>query len=205
MRPRPVLLTIALLLLPAAPAGAADTTVTSGDFFQRPYRVKVDPGDTVTWRITGSGHTVTSRRGAPAAFDSGTKGDGETFPFTFSVAGRYAYVCEIHPGLMDGVVQVGPDTVDPVISRVRARRGKKSVRVSFRLSEEARARATFRRAGKRVRTIRTKVLRQGGRSVVFRPKTLAPGRYRATLEATDLEGNAAKRVSTRFRVPEPKG
>ena len=41
--------------------------------------------------------------------------------------------------------------------------------------------------------------------MVFRPKMLAPGRYRATLEATDLEGNAAKRVSTRFRVPEPKG
>lgn len=202
MSPRLVIIVpIALLLLLTTPAGAADTTVTSGDFFQRPYRAKVDPGDTVTWRITGSGHTVTSRRDAPAAFDSGTKGDGETFAFTFSVAGRYAYVCEIHPGLMNGVVQVGPDTVDPVLSRVKARRGKRSVRVSFRLSEEARVKATLRRGGKRVKTVRTKVLRQGSRSVLFKPKALAPGAYRATLEATDLEGNAAKRVSKRFTVP----
>ncbi len=78
------------------------------------------------------------------------------------------------------------------------------MRVSFRLSEEGRAKATFIRAGKVVKTIRTKTLRKGTRSVVFKGKALRPGRYRVKLELTDPEGNAAKPVSKRFTVPRPK-
>ena len=129
---------------------------------------------------------------------------GESYSFTFAVPGRYRYLCLIHPDQMSGVVQVGDDTVDPVVAGVRVRRGRKSVRLSFRVSEEVRARASLTRAGKVVKTIRTKVLRQGSRSVLIKPRALKPGRYRLRLEVTDLEGNTAKPVSKRFTVPRRK-
>ena len=191
-------------LLAAAPAQAAPASVDVRDFSFSPFRVKVQPGEAVTWRVGGVGHTATSRRGAPASFDSGTKSAGETYSFTFTVPGRYRYLCLIHPTEMTGVVQVGDDTVDPRVTRARVKRGARSVRLSFRISEEARARATFTRAGKVAKTIRTKTLRQGSHSVVFRPKTLTPGRYRVKLGVTDVEGNAAKPVTKRFTVPRPK-
>ena len=192
-------------LLAAAPAQAAPAKVDVGDFFYRAYRVKVNPGEAVTWRLLdGSPHTITSRRGAPAAFDSGDREPGATYSFKFTTVGRYRYFCLIHPGLMDGVVQVGDDTVDPTVSRVSVKRGRKSVRLSFRVSEEVRVRASLTRAGKVVKTIRTKTLRQGARSVLIKPRALKPGRYRLRLEATDLEGNAAKPISKRFSVPRPR-
>ena len=192
---------LALVLSLAAPAGAADTTVDTGDFFYRPYRVKVDLGDTVTWRILpGAAHSITTRRSAPAQFDSGLKAPGETFARAFTVPGRYAIYCTVHPG-QDGVVQVGPDTTDPRLTRLRARVGERSVRLRFRLSEEAKVRAVVSRDGARVKTIRTRILRAGARSVLYRPRTLVAGAYRARLVATDVEGNVAPAVSRRFDVP----
>lgn len=191
-------------LLVAAPAQAAPASVEVGDFFYRPFRVKVQPGEPVNWRVLdGTDHTITSARDAPASFDSDGKAPGQTYSFRFTTPGRYRYVCLFHPGLMSGVVQVGDDTVDPVVSRVRVRRGSKSVRLSFRVSEEVKAKATFIRAGKVVKRVRTRTLRQGARSVLYRPRSLRPGRYRVQLAVTDLEGNAAKAVSRRFRIPLP--
>ncbi len=70
--------------------------------------MKVNPGEAVNWRVAdGSPHTMTSERGAPAAFDSDEKMPGETYSFSFTLPGRYEYMCLIHPGLMNGVVQVG--------------------------------------------------------------------------------------------------
>ena len=201
---RSICLLASLGLLAVAPAHAAPANVDARDFSFSPFRVKVQPGEAVTWRVSGVGHTITSRRGAPAAFDSGTKSAGETYSFKFTLPGRYRYLCLIHPDQMSGVVQVGEDTVDPVVAGVRVRRGRKSVRLSFRLSEEARARASLTRAEKVVKTIRTRVLRQGARSVLIKPRALKPGRYRLRLEVTDLEGNLAKPVSRRFSVPRPK-
>jgi len=195
---------LGLLAATPAPAQAAPASVSAGDFFYRPFRVKVEPGEAVNWRVAdGSPHTMTSARGAPAAFDSGDKDPGQTYSFSFTLPGRYEYICLVHPGLMDGVVQVGDDTVAPRISRAKAKRGKRSVRVSFRMSEEGKAKATFIRAGKVVKTIRTRTLRKGARSVLFKPRSLKPGRYRVKLELTDPEGNVAKPVSKRFTVPRP--
>jgi plastocyanin len=192
-------------VLAATPAQAAPANVDVVDFSFRPFRVKVQPGEAVTWRIVnGPGHTVTSRFGAPASFDSDTKLPGETFSFKFAVPGRYRYLCVIHPDQMTGVVQVGDDTVDPVVAGVRVRRGRKSVRVSFRVSEEATATAALTRAGKLVKRVRTKVLREGSRSVLLKPKALKSGRYRVKLVVTDLEGNAAKAIAKRFTVPPRK-
>jgi len=202
---RSLCLFVSFGFLAAVPAHAAPANVNVVDFSYKPFRVKVQPGEAVTWRVVdGPGHTITSRRGAPAGFDSGTKSPGEAYSFKFAVPGRYRYICLIHPDRMSGVVQVGDDTVDPLVTKVKARRGKKSVRLSFRISEEAKAKATFIRAGKVAKTIRTKTLREGARSVLFKPKTLKAGRYRVKLEVTDLEGNAAKSISKRFTVPRPK-
>ena len=187
----------------AAPAQAATVNVDTGEFFFRPYRVEVALGDTVNWRILpGAAHTITTRTTAPAQFDSGSREPGETYPHTFSVGGRYSYFCRLHPGLMDGVVQVGPDTVDPRVTRLRVRRGARSVRLRFRLSEDAKVRVTIRREGRKVKTIRTKVLREGARSVLYRPATLRPGSYRAALVATDIEGNVASALRKSFTVPD---
>ena len=192
------------MALAASPAHAAPAGVDVGDFFYKPYRVKVQPGEAVTWRVLdGTDHTITSRQGAPASFDSGTKAPGETYAFTFTTTGRYPYFCTIHPGLMSGVVQVGADTVDPILSRARVRVGRRSARVSFRVSEEVKVRATFTRAGKVVKRTRTRTLRQGARSLTYRPRSLIPGAYRVRLVPTDLEGNAGKAVSKRFTVPRP--
>ena len=202
MRASKLVLLAAVLGLLAAPAHAAPAGVDVGDFFYKPYRVKVQPGEAVNWRVLpGTDHTITSRSSAPASFDSGTKAPGETYSFTFTAAGRYPYFCTIHPGLMSGVVQVGDDTVDPVLSRAKVSVGRRGARVSFRVSEEVRVRATFTRAGKVVKRIRTKTLRQGARSVLFRPRVR--GRYRVKLAVTDLEGNAGKPVTRRFTVPRP--
>lgn len=49
-------------------------------------------------------HTVTSRDGAPVAFDSGELGQGDTFEVTFDRVGTYPYVCLIHPTMRAVVV-----------------------------------------------------------------------------------------------------
>jgi len=196
----------ATLLLPAFPAGAADSEVRVGNFFYRSAYVRIDPGETVTWRIEdGSNHTMTTRSGAPESFDSGEIEPGQTYEFTFTQPGRYLYTCKIHPNLgQRGVVQVGPDTTKPVLGGAKPKRGAKSVRISFRLSEDAKVAAAFTRAGQGVKTVRTRLLAQGKRSLVFKPRKLTPGRYTAKLTATDRGGNASKPTKVTFSVPTPR-
>jgi len=207
MRARQLLVLMVAVAALAAPAGAgAAKSVNVGvrDFEYLPGFVRVDPGDTVTWNVRpGQSHTMTTRRGgAPVAFDSGEKDPGQSFSFLFSTPGRYDYFCTIHPTLQSGIVQVGPDTVDPVVRGAKARRGSRSVRVSFRLSEVARVKAVVKRSGKAVKTIATKLLGKGSGSVVYKPRKLAPGSYRVVLTATDREGNASKAVRALFKVPQ---
>ena len=126
----------------AAPAHAASQNASIGDFFYRADRVRIEPGDSVTWTNRGQVlHTVTTSRGAPQRFDSGFVDSGQTFTRVFAMAGTYDYVCTLHPGQMAGVVQVGPDRVRPVVSRLSARAGKR-VRVAYRLSEESASRSS---------------------------------------------------------------
>ena len=197
----------ATLLLPAFPAGAADSEVKVANFFYRSAYVRVDPGDTVTWRIRdGSNHTMTTRPGAPESFDSGEKEPGSTYEFTFTQPGRYLYTCKIHPRLgQRGVVQVGPDTIRPVVDAQKAKRGARSVRIYFRLSEDAKVKAAFRRGSRAVKTVNTALLIDGKRSLVFkRAKPLAPGSYTVRLTATDYEGNASRPAKVTFSVPKPR-
>jgi len=90
----------------AAPAASATSgnAVTIVDFGFNPGTITVKAGTTVTWTNTGVTHTVTSNAGL---FDSGHLGSGDTFTFTFSKAGTYAYHCTIHSS-MKGEVTVSP-------------------------------------------------------------------------------------------------
>lgn len=186
----------------AAPAAAAPAGVSVSEFAYRAARVQIDPGESVTWTNRGDvAHTVTSRVGSPERFGSEQLDAGATFTKTFTRRGRYAYICTLHPGQMSGVVQVGPDTTAARLTRLTFKRGRTSVRLSFRLSEDAKVKATIMRAGKRVAVLASKTLHEGTGSLAYKPKALAAGRYTVKLVATDAAGNRAKAVAGRFSVP----
>lgn len=191
------------LVLPGS-AAAATANVDTGDFFFRPDLTRIEPGDTVTWTmLDGSPHTVTAQPSSPVPFDSGELLPGQRYSFTFAAAGRYPYLCDLHP-FMKGVVQVGPDTVDPVVSRAKAKLGKRSVRVAFRLSETSRVSAklvSVKRPGRVLRRAAARKVENGPRAISVRTRGLAAGRYRVTVTAKDPEGNLGT-ARAGFRIAE---
>jgi plastocyanin len=68
----------------------ADITVPAGATVVRANEASVD-------------HTSTSDDGL---WDSGVVASAHTFEFTFDEAGTYAYLCEIHPSVMQGTITV---------------------------------------------------------------------------------------------------
>jgi plastocyanin len=79
---------------------AAMALIEMGDNFFDPAQLTVKIGTTVTWKVVGqSTHDLAARDGS---FVDRTMSFGQTFSFTFTRAGRYAYVCMQHEG--DGMV-----------------------------------------------------------------------------------------------------
>ena len=194
-----LLLASVLALALAAPASAAETAVSVGNNFFKEPTVRVQPGDSVRWSWAVSDpHTVTANADQTIKFDSGEKSSG-SFSQAFAKAGRFKYFCEIHPTEMRGTVEVGtapfPDTGLPRVASPKAKAGKGSAKVTFRLSEAAKVKLAVR--GPSRKSV-TRSLGKGSRSL--RVKGLKPGRYRATLTATDKAGNKGRRASARFRV-----
>ena len=111
----PVLLLIAWLLA-APPVRAAEVGVDISDFAFNPATVTIQVGDTVTWTNNDStAHTATSADDE-GLFD-GEMAPGASFSFTFTEAGTFDYICELHPE-MEGTVVVEsgdgqPDTAIP--------------------------------------------------------------------------------------------
>lgn len=67
--------------------------------------LRVATGTTVAFLNTDEfAHTVTSRDGAPVAFDSGELGEGDVFEIAFDEPGEYAYFCRIHPTMRASVI-----------------------------------------------------------------------------------------------------
>lgn len=197
------LVTFALAALAGAPSASAATTTDVGvfDFRFSPTYTRIEPGDSVRWTVRGSFHTVTSRAGAPESFDSGELVTGNQLTRAFPTAGRYAYHCTIHSE-MRGVVQVGPDTVAPKPTKLKAKRGKSSSRISFRLPEASKVSATLAAKGKRkvLRRAKARNLQDGARSLTVRTAGLAAGGYRVTVKATDPEGNVGA-ASVSLTIP----
>lgn len=80
-------------------------TVTIDGFAYGPESVTVKVGDTVTWTNKDSvDHTVTADTASSDAPASGSIAKDETYSFTFTKAGTYAYHCEPHPEMKATVV-----------------------------------------------------------------------------------------------------
>lgn len=72
----------------------------------QPNPIIVNQGDSIVWTNNDSGiHTVTEKR---AMFNSGYMNSDQTYKFTFSKAGKFDYICEVHPRSMFGTVIVNP-------------------------------------------------------------------------------------------------
>jgi plastocyanin len=181
------------------PAAAADVEV--GDDFFSPSTVRIAPGDRVVWRWSGAAlHNVKSTDGQSESFRSSLMtGPGATFAHTFTRAGRFTYLCEVHPANMRGAVEVGTppfaDTTRPRLSGLRLRVGRRSVTLRFRLSETARVRVSL--AGSTRRRL-TRRFGRGRRALTLR--RLRRGRQRVTLTPLDLAGNRGASVRRRFAV-----
>src|SRR5439155_18337280 len=73
----------------------------------------INVGDTVRWTNNeGSAifHTSTADNGT---WDSKVLANGQSFSFTFTVAGTFAYHCAVHPSMRGSVTVVGPATPAP--------------------------------------------------------------------------------------------
>ena len=87
----------------AAPQGPNSVEIT--DFAFAPVSLTVKAGTTVTWTNRDEEpHTVAADDGS---FHSPGMGTGNTYTYTFTTAGTFAYVCSIHP-MMHGTVVVTP-------------------------------------------------------------------------------------------------
>jgi len=88
----------------AAPS-ASTTAVTIKGFAFGPKAATVTVGETITWtNEDGTDHTVSA---ADGSFNSGDLGEGATFSQTFSAAGTFDYICDIHPGMKASVTVTG--------------------------------------------------------------------------------------------------
>jgi plastocyanin len=118
-----VLIAIVVAVLAFCPTvgSAATVTVTvgSGGPVFTPSSVTIQPGDTVRWTWSTSGHSSTS--GTPGVpdglWDSGILSQGATFTHTFNTVGSFPYYCTPH-GLccgMTGMVTVTNPTGPPLV------------------------------------------------------------------------------------------
>ncbi|HYC16929.1 MAG TPA: cupredoxin family copper-binding protein [Pseudolabrys sp.] len=92
---------VALLVLAAVPARAADAEVKIGNFTFGPQELKVKSGTTVTWiNEDDIPHTVVS----PNNFRSKALDSEDKYSFTFTTPGTYKYFCSLHPHMTGTIV-----------------------------------------------------------------------------------------------------
>ena len=113
-------LLVLMIFVISVPAFSADHTVemlSSSDgqmMVFKPAVLKINPGDTVTWKATNPGHNTASINGMSP--DSSLQWDGkinEELKITFTKEGVYGYKCTPHYILgMVGVVSVGDNTTN---------------------------------------------------------------------------------------------
>jgi plastocyanin len=106
----PALVLFALVLVAACGGGAGASTAavatTSVDlppsYLFAPAAIRVEAGATVTW----TNHDNFTHNVAFDGADPLTMRPGESASRTFGSAGRFAYVCSLHPNDMRGTVEV---------------------------------------------------------------------------------------------------
>src|SRR5687768_12638966 len=104
-----------------SPQGRAATVeVMIQNFAFSPASVRVQPGDTVTWKnLDDTGHTSTSGNSGTAngIWNSSVLGRDQTFSQAFDTAGTFPYFCMPHP-FMEGEVIVEAASAGPTIAIV---------------------------------------------------------------------------------------
>ena len=86
-------------------SAARSHTVDIEESRYRPEELHVAAGAALTFvNHDPYAHTVTSKDGDPAAFDSGDLGEEATFEVSFDRPGTYRYFCRIHPTMRATVV-----------------------------------------------------------------------------------------------------
>lgn len=110
------LLFAATLVLASAVSAAGPTDISIVDQSYQPTDLTINAGDTVTWTVTkaiADPHSVTSGTGPgdpdnAKLFDStiDLRNNGDTFQFTFTNPGTYAFYCQVHPTTMKGTITV---------------------------------------------------------------------------------------------------
>ena len=183
----------ALLLATAAPAAAADGFMSLQDFQFAPAAVQIQPGEKVDFNFEGpSAHNAVIARGQTDRYDSGLTGPGRTKSHRFLHPGSFRLICDIHPPMKARVTVGARETLRPRLSRVRARSGSRSVRLTFRVSERSVVSAAV--GTRRV----TKVVAAGAGSL--RVRGLRIGRRTANLAAKDGWGNRTPSLRKSFSV-----
>ena len=91
------------------------------------------------------------------------------------------------------------DAVKPTLRRIGATGKRRSVKVSFRLSESATVVIRVKRGSRVVKTV-TKQLAAGNRSVSVRSSKLKKGRYKVEVRARDASGNVSTLASKSLRI-----
>jgi plastocyanin len=87
----------------ASQASAGGDQVEVKNFEFTPDKLTVAVGTKVTWKFDDdTAHTVKADDGS---FKSDALTGGKTFSFTFDKAGKYSYICSIHPS-MKGEIDV---------------------------------------------------------------------------------------------------
>ena len=95
---------LACVLAPLA-AQTADVKVAIDNFVFGPERLTVKVGTTVTWTNRDDiPHTVASK---DRLFKSKVMDTDESYSFTFSTPGEYAYFCSLHPHMTATIVVEG--------------------------------------------------------------------------------------------------
>ena len=113
-------LLVLMIFVISVPAFSADHTVemlssSNGQMMVfKPAVLKINPGDTVTWKATNPGHNTASIN--EMSPDSSLQWDGkinEELRITFTKEGVYGYKCTPHYILgMVGIVSVGDNTTN---------------------------------------------------------------------------------------------
>ncbi len=99
---RIAMLAVAMALVTAGSANAANVDVTIDNFTFKPQQVTVKAGDTVTWiNHDDIPHTVTSKT---MLFRSKAIDTDDKFSFTFTTPGTFMYFCSLHPHMTGSVV-----------------------------------------------------------------------------------------------------
>jgi plastocyanin len=92
----------AILAIPITAAHCEDATVSIDNFTFSPAELTVKVGTTVTWKNQDDiPHTVVSA----GKFKSQALDTDDSYAFTFTAAGDYAYFCSLHPH-MTGKIKV---------------------------------------------------------------------------------------------------